>query len=101
MTRRVRDFIHVPDHSSLDAMIETLIALRDRLPADSQATLRMQGDETFGRHFSISYLRPQTADEAACDARYAQAHPHQPGEGGTSNVPPSHQAGDPKLSLAA
>jgi len=34
----------------------------------------MRGDDIFGRHLSISYLRPQTAEEAECDARYADAY---------------------------
>jgi hypothetical protein len=27
----------------------------------------------FGRHLSVSFYRPQTAEEAECDARYAEA----------------------------
>jgi hypothetical protein len=30
----------------------------------------MCGDDVFGRRLIVSYLRPQTAEEAARDARY-------------------------------
>jgi hypothetical protein len=74
MTRLVREFVEVADPSSLDEVINTLVALRQSLPAGGDATLRMQGDEVFGRRLSISYLRPQTAEEAECDARYGDAY---------------------------
>ena len=70
MTKLLREFVEVPDHASLDEMITLLTALRETLPAGSDAELRMRGDDVFGRHMAISYLRPQTAEEAACDARY-------------------------------
>lgn len=75
MTKLVREFVKVQDHSTLDRLIETLISVRDGLPAQSQdAEIRLQGDDIFGRHLSISYLREQTAEEAECDARYADAY---------------------------
>ena len=33
----------------------------------------MRGDEVFGHRITISYLREQTAEEAECERRYAQA----------------------------
>jgi hypothetical protein len=75
MTRRIREFVEIPDHSSLDEVIDTLVALRNNLPPDSDPVLRMLGDEVFGRRLSISFMRPQTQEEVACDARYATAWP--------------------------
>jgi hypothetical protein len=69
----VRDFFEVEDRVSLDRMIDQLAALRDRLPEGATDTkVQMRGDDLFGRTLSVSYLRPQTAEEAARDARYSQ-----------------------------
>lgn len=78
MTRLTRDFVEVPDHISLDSLIETLTELRATLPADVTADVRMRGDDVFGRKLSISYLRPQTEEEAAFEARYADAYAARP-----------------------
>lgn len=75
MSRLVREFIQIQDHSALDRLIETLISVRDALPSGGgEADIRMRGDDVFGRHLSISYLRPQTAEEAERDARYTDAY---------------------------
>ena len=74
MSRLVKDYIEIADFTSLDALIERLTALRDRLPAGAEAEMRIRGDEIFGRHLSIGYLRPQTTEEAECEARYADAY---------------------------
>ena len=59
---------------SLDCMIDVLMAVRDRLPEGARDTkVQMRGDDVFGRQLTISYLRPQTAEEAARDARYGEA----------------------------
>ncbi len=74
MSRRVKDFIEIKDQTSLDALIDSLIAARDSLPEGSGAEVRMRGDDVFGRRISISYFRAQTPEEAECDARYATAY---------------------------
>ncbi len=73
MTRRVREFIEIRDFASLDELIDRLTAVRDGLPEDAEAELRLKGDDVFGRKLSISYMREQTAEEAACDARCADS----------------------------
>ncbi len=73
MSRRVKEFIEIEDHSSLDELIAKLIEVRDDLPADSEAELRLRGDDVFGRKLSISYFRDQTAEEADCEKRYSDA----------------------------
>lgn len=73
MTHLVRDFFEVEDRVSLDDMIDLLTTVRDRLPEGAEdAQVRMRGDDVFGRRLTVSYLRPQTAEEAARAARYDQ-----------------------------
>jgi hypothetical protein len=74
MARFVKDFVDITNSGSLDDLIDRLIAVRDGLPAGAAAEVRLRGDDVFGRKLSVSYQRPQTAEEAECDARYAQAY---------------------------
>ena len=73
MSRRVKEFIEIEDHSSLEDLIAKLIEVRDALPPESEAELRLRGDDVFGRQLSISYFRDQTAEEADCEKRYSEA----------------------------
>lgn len=70
MSRMIKDYVELDNHLSLDAMISKLTELRDSLPAGAEAELVMRGDDVFGRHLAISYLRPLTAEEAAVEGRY-------------------------------
>jgi hypothetical protein len=72
MSRRVKEYVDVEDHVSIDDLIEKLAAIRDGLPKDSHAELRLRGDEIFGHRITISYFRAQTKEEAAVEKRYAQ-----------------------------
>jgi hypothetical protein len=73
MSRRVKEFVDIEDHLSLDELIGKLVEVRDSLPETSEAELRLRGDEVFGHRITISYLREQTSEEAECDRRYAEA----------------------------
>ena len=73
MTRRVKDFIDIEDHVSLDDLIGKLAELRDSLPEDAEPELRLRGDEIFGQRITISYFREQTEEEAEIERRYAEA----------------------------
>ena len=73
MSRRVKDFVEIADHVSLDDLIQKLNELRDSLPEDSEAELRLRGDEIFGHRITISYFRGQTDEEAEIEKRYADA----------------------------
>jgi len=73
MSRRVKEFVDISDHKSLDDLIGQLIELRDSLPDDCQAELKLRGDEVFGHRITIAYLRDQTAEEAEIERRYAEA----------------------------
>ena len=74
MSRRVKDFIEVKDLTSLDALIERLTEVRAGLPKGAEPEVKMRGDDVFGRHICVSFFRPQTEEEAECDARYAEAY---------------------------
>jgi uncharacterized NAD-dependent epimerase/dehydratase family protein len=68
--RRVKDFIEISDYTSLDQLIHYLETIRDNLPADHEAELKIRGDDVFGRRLTITYFREQTAAEAGLEARY-------------------------------
>lgn len=70
MNRMVRDYEEIREVGSLDNLIARLAAVREQLPNPDEAQVRMRGDDVFGRRLSISYVRPQTREEAECDARY-------------------------------
>ena len=72
MSRRVKDYLDVADQLSIDELIEKLTAIRDALPADSDAELRLRGDDVFGHRLTISYFRAQTDEEAEIENRYAE-----------------------------
>jgi hypothetical protein len=72
MNRRIKEFVDIADHVSLDELIEKLSELRDDLPDEADAELRLRGDEVFGRRITITYFRPQTDEEAECERRYTE-----------------------------
>ena len=72
MNRRVKDFVDIADHVSIDDLINKLAELRDSLPEDNDAQLQLRGDEVFGQRITISYFREQTPEEAELDRRYAE-----------------------------
>jgi hypothetical protein len=74
MSKLVKDYIEIADQGSLDALIARLVEVRDELAANGEVQVRMRGDDVFGRHLCVSFMRPQTAAEAECDARYADAY---------------------------
>jgi hypothetical protein len=70
--RRVKDFVDIADHVSLDELIQKLAEVRDSLPEECEAELRLRGDEVFGHRITISYFRDQTQEEAEFEKRYAE-----------------------------
>ena len=73
MKRRVKEFVDIVDHVSLDDLIAKLAEVRDSLPEEAEAEMRLRGDEVFGHRLTISYFREQTAEEAEIEKRYAEA----------------------------
>jgi hypothetical protein len=72
MSRRVKEFVDIGDHVSLDDLIQKLTEVRDSLPKNSEAELRLRGDDVFGHRITVTYLRAQTEEEAEIERRYAE-----------------------------
>jgi hypothetical protein len=72
MSRRIKEFVDIGDHVSLDDLIQKLAEVRDSLPQGSEAELRLRGDEIFGHRITITYSRAQTDEEAELEKRYAE-----------------------------
>ena len=70
MPRRVKDFIDISEYTSLDDLVRYLQTIRDNLPADCEAELKIRGDDVFGRRLTITYLRELTPEEAKLEAKY-------------------------------
>jgi hypothetical protein len=70
VARRVKDFIEISEYTSLDTLIDYLKTIRDNLPDDADAELRLRGDDVFGRRLTISYSRELTPEEEELDTRY-------------------------------
>jgi hypothetical protein len=69
--RRVKDFIDISEYTSLDDLIRYLETIRDNLPAEHQAELKIRGDDIFGRRLTIAYFREQTSDEVELEQKYS------------------------------
>ena len=72
MPRRVKDFIDISEYTSLDDLIRYLETIRDNLPSEHQAEMKIRGDEVFGRRLTITYFREQTAEEIELESRYSE-----------------------------
>jgi len=77
--RRVKDFIDISEYTSLDDLIRYLETVRDNLPPEHEAELKIRGDDVFGRRLTITYFREQTAEELELEAKYGEGN----GENGT------------------
>ena len=73
MPRRVKDFIDISEYTSLDDLIRYLETIRDNLPPEHQAEMKIRGDEVFGRRLTITYFREQTPDELELETKYGRA----------------------------
>ena len=71
MPRRVKDYIEISEYTSLDRLIAYLETIRDTLPPDCEAEMKVRGDETFGRRLTISYFRELSPEEEECEERYS------------------------------
>jgi hypothetical protein len=70
VARRVKDFIEISEYTSLDKLIDYLKTIRDNLPEDADAELRLLGDDFFGRRLTISYSRELSPEEMERETRY-------------------------------
>jgi hypothetical protein len=67
----VKDFIDISEYTSLDDLIRYLETIRDNLPEDHDAELKIRGDDVFGRRLTITYFREQTPEEVELETRYS------------------------------
>ena len=67
--RRVKDFIDISEYTSLEDLIRYLKTIRDNLPPEHQAELKIRGDDVFGRRLTISYFREQTPEELELESK--------------------------------
>ena len=70
MPRRIKDFIDISEYTSLEDLIRYLETIRDNLPPEHQAELKIRGDEVFGRRLTITYFREQTPEEVELESKY-------------------------------
>lgn len=71
MPRRVKDYIDISEFTSLDTLIRYLETIRENLPGDCEAEIRIRGDDVFGKRLTVTYFREMTAEEAELEARYS------------------------------
>jgi len=69
--RRVKDFIDISEYTSLDDLIRYLETIRDNLPPEHEAELKIRGDDVFGRRLTITYFRELTPEEIELEEKYA------------------------------
>src|SRR6184192_644214 len=72
MSRRIKEFVDIGEHISLDELIGKLIEIRGSLPEEAEAELKLRGDEVFGRRITITYFRAQTEEEADVEKRHTE-----------------------------
>ena len=58
MNRKVKEFVEIKDYTSLDELIAKLVEVRDSLPGEAEAQVKMKGDDVFGRLLCVSFFRP-------------------------------------------
>lgn len=68
----VREIVDIPESSSIDRLLESLTAVRARLPDPQEASVRLRGDDVFGQRITITYSRPATLEEARLRSYGAQ-----------------------------
>ncbi len=66
----VREYIEIQAADSLQALIERLAEVKQSIPPDARPEqVSLRGDDVFGRHILVTYLRPERPDELAAPAR--------------------------------
>lgn len=66
----VREFVEIAGHTSIEDLIARLASVKAAMPAGSgEEQVRVRGDDTFGHHILVTYLRPETEEEIASGLR--------------------------------
>lgn len=66
----VREYIEIGQCESLEELIERLAEVKRSMPSGAgPEQIQFRGDDNFGRHILVTYLRPERADEVDASAR--------------------------------
>lgn len=66
----VREYVEIAECGSIDLLLERLEAVKRSMPAGaSPERVELRGDDNFGRHILVTYLRPETPEEIALERR--------------------------------
>jgi hypothetical protein len=66
----VREYIEIGSCGSLDELIRRLAEVKGSMPPGAEPEqVRLRGDDNFGRHILVTYLRPERPEEIDAAAR--------------------------------
>ncbi len=66
----VREFVEVADNTSIEDLIARLAAIKASMPPGAgEEQVRVRGDDNFGHHILVTYLRPETPEEIESSIR--------------------------------
>lgn len=68
--RRDKEIIEIGECASLASVIDRLQRVHRGLAPDSQAELKVDGNDYFGWRFTITFFRALTPEEIALEGRY-------------------------------
>jgi hypothetical protein len=69
--RRDKEIIEIGECAPLAFVIDRLQAFRSGLAEDSEAEVKLGGDDCFGWRLTVTFFRELTSEEAALEARYS------------------------------
>jgi ssDNA-binding replication factor A large subunit len=68
----VREYVEIGACESLEALIRSLEAVRLQMPPGASGEqVRLRGDDVFGRHILVTYMRPERPEEIEASERAA------------------------------
>ena len=70
MRRRDKEIIEIGECASLASVIDRLQAFSKGLAWDSQAEVKIGGNDYFGWRLTVSFFRELTPEEVALEAKY-------------------------------
>ena len=88
----VREYIEIQAADSLEALIERLAEVKRGIPPDARPEqVSLRGDDNFGRHILVTYLRPERPDELAAPIRAREFADAWRRNSGVDSCPPSSE----------
>ena len=69
----VREYVEIGDCGSIEGLIERLVSVKRSMPPGATPErVELRGDDNFGRHILVTYLRPESAEEAELERRASE-----------------------------